>query len=102
MTQGTFKFDGGAGTYIGTAIGATLLTIFTIGLALPWAMCMRQSWIAKHTTIDGRRLTFTGTGGGLFGQFIVWWFLTAITFGIYSFWVAPRYQKWKTENTAFA
>jgi uncharacterized membrane protein YjgN (DUF898 family) len=52
--------------------------------------------------IDGRRLQFTGKAVELFGNWIVWFLLTIITFGIYSFWVAPKLQAWKWKNTSFA
>lgn len=96
-----FHFDGGAGTYIGTAILATMITILSLGIALPYAIVLRQRWICKHTYIEGRRLMFTGTGIGLFGHWIKWWLLIIVTAGLYSFWVVPRLTKWKVENQAF-
>ena len=54
MGKGSFKFDGGAGTYIGTGILAFLVTALTLGIALPFAIVLRQRWRAKHTIIDGR------------------------------------------------
>ena len=45
---------------------------------------------------------FTGTGIGLFGNWIKWWFLSIITLGIYLFWVVPRLTKWQVEHQAFA
>jgi uncharacterized membrane protein YjgN (DUF898 family) len=97
----TFQFDGGAATYFGTAILATLITLVTLGIALPFALVLRQRWQAKHTTVYGRRLRFTGTGIGLFGQWIKWFFLILITLGIYSFWVVPRLTKWVIEHQEF-
>ena len=44
-----FVFDGGAATYIGTAILSKLITICTLGLAYPWALCLFHRWKAKHT-----------------------------------------------------
>ena len=38
---------------------------------------------------------------GLFGLWIKWFLLIVVTAGIYSFWVAPRIQQWKVENTDF-
>ena len=96
-----FYFDGGAGTYLGTGILASLITVVTLGIALPYAIVLRQRWVCKHTYIEGRRLMFTGTGIGLFGNWIKWLFLIVITLGIYSFWVVPRITKWKVENQAF-
>lgn len=97
-----FVFDGGAGTYLGTAILATLITILTIGIAYPYALILVQRWKAKHTYIKGFQLKFTGTGIGLFGQWIKWFLLTIITFGIYGFWVYPRLQRWIVEHTDFS
>ena len=57
-----FIFDGGAATYFGTGILAALITVFTLGIGYPWALCLFQRWKAKHTYIDGRRLKFTGGG----------------------------------------
>lgn len=94
----TFTFDGGAGTYLGIVIGAALLTLFTLGFGAPWAICMRYRWRCEHTLIDGRRLRFTGHGGGLFGNWIKWLLLCFITLGIYGFWVAPRLTKWIVEH----
>jgi len=99
--SGRFQFDGGAGTYLGTGILAALITIFTLGICYPFAMVLLERWRCKHTYIDGQRLVFTGTGIGLFGLWIKWFLLIIITLGIYSFWVAPRIQQWKVENTDF-
>ncbi len=96
-----FHFDGGAGTYLGTGILAFLVTVCSLGLALPFELVLRQRWRAKHTYINGHRLMFTGTGIGLFGNWVKWMLLTIITLGIYSFWVGPRIQKWLVENTDF-
>ncbi len=96
-----FQFDGGAGTYLGTRILASLIIIFTLGICYPYALVLMERWRAKHTYIDGQQLVFTGTGIGLFGLWIKWFLLIIITVGIYSFWVAPRIVKWKIEHTDF-
>lgn len=97
-----FTFDGGAATYVGTQIGAFFITLFTLGIMYPYALVMVERWRCKHSFINGQQLKFTGTGIGLFGHWIKWFFLTIITIGIYAFWVAPRLQKWIWENTKFA
>ena len=97
----SFTFDGGAATYVGTSILAVLITVFTLGFAYPYALVLMQRWIAKHTYIDGRQLVFTGTGIGLFGNWIKWFLLCIITLGLYGFWVAPRVRKWIVEHTDF-
>jgi uncharacterized membrane protein YjgN (DUF898 family) len=97
--NGRLTFDGGAGTYWGTAVLAALITIFSLGIAYPFALVLVERWRAKHSFIDGKQLVFTGTGIGLFGLWIKWALLTLITLGIYSFWVAPAIAKWKWEHT---
>lgn len=94
----TFAFDGGAGSYLLVGIGSFLLTVCTLGLALPWAICMRYRWRSQHTLVYGRRVIFTGTGIGLFGNYIKWWIFTIITLGIYLFWVVPRLTRWIVEH----
>jgi uncharacterized membrane protein YjgN (DUF898 family) len=97
-----FTFDGGAGTYLGTSLLALLVTVGTLGIAYPFGLVLMQRWKAKHTLIQGSRLKFTGTGVGLFGQWIKWFLLILITAGIYSFWVRPRLNKWIVEHTDFS
>lgn len=96
-----FVFDGGAATYFGTAVLAWLVTIFTLGLAVPFAIVLRHRWKAKHTYIHGHRLVFLGSGTSLFLNWVKWWLLSIVTLGVYLFWVAPRLQKWIVENTDF-
>jgi Predicted membrane protein len=100
--QTRFTFDGGAATYLGTAILGFLVTVCTLGICYPFALVLQQRWRCKHTLIDGQRLAFTGSAVGLFGHWIKWFLLSVITLGIYLFWVQPRVQKWVTENTEFA
>lgn len=96
-----FVFDGGAGTYLGTSIIAFLVTVLSLGIAYPFALVLRQRWKAKHTYVKGFRLKFTGTGIGLFGQWIKWFLLCIVTLGIYGFWVVPRLNQWIVEHTDF-
>ena len=103
MAQQTrFTFDGGAGTYLGTAILGLLITVFTLGICYPFALVLNERWRAKHTFIDGQPLVFTGSAVGLFGHWIKWFLLTIVTVGIYMFWVGPKLQQWITVNTQFA
>ncbi len=96
-----FKFHGGAASYLGVGILSTLLTLFTFGIAYPWALCMREAWKVENTSIGGRRLKFTGNGFSLIWLWIKLWFFCLITFGIYLLWVGPRLQLWVVEHTDF-
>lgn len=97
----SFTFDGGAATYVGTAILGFLITVLTLGICYPFALVLRQRWRCKHTYIDGRRLVFLGTAMGLFGNWLKWLLLSIVTLGIYLLRVGPRLQKWVVENTDF-
>ena len=97
-----FQFDGKARHYFFVGIAAFLITPLTFGIALPWAIVMVQQWKTSHTLVEGRRLKFYGSGGELFGKYIVWYILIIITLGIYSIAVYPRFTKWVVERTDFA
>ncbi len=94
-------FDGGLLQLIGWSLLGTLITIFTIGICFPWALCMVYGWKINHTVIEGKRLKFTGKAVGLFGLWIKWILLSIITLGIYGFWVNISLEKWKVKNIVF-
>ena len=93
------KFTGGLLGMIGIGILQALIITFTLGFGAPWAICLKESWYVKHTVIDGRKLTFDGTGAQLFGNYIKWFLLTLVTCGIYSFWLTIKMQQWVTKHT---
>ncbi|MDR2693259.1 MAG: DUF898 domain-containing protein [Chitinispirillales bacterium] len=102
MTEEASYFDGGVLQFLGWVILGSIITTCTLGLCLPWAVCMFYKWETSHTVVGGRRLQFNGSGGSLFGHYILWWFLTIITLGIYSFWLYVAMKKWMAKNTSFA
>lgn len=97
----TSFFDGGLLQFIGWTILGVIITIVTIGICYPWALCMIYGWKINHTVIEGRRLEFRGSAVGLFGHWIKWLLLSIITIGIYSFWVFIKLEDWKVKNTVF-
>ena len=96
------QFTGGLLGLIGINLLQIILTTITLGLGTPWAICMKERWIARHTIIDGRQLMFDGTGSQLFGNFIKWFLLTILTLGIYGFWLDIKMKQWITKHTHFA
>jgi uncharacterized membrane protein YjgN (DUF898 family) len=93
------EFTGGLLGLIGTNLLAMIIVVFTLGIGLPWAVCIRQSWYANHTKIDGRQLVFDGTAIELFGQYIKWFLLTIVTLGIYSLWLNIKMHAWVVSKT---
>lgn len=96
------KFTGGLLNLIVVSIFTDLLIAFTLGIATPWAVCIKEKWLAENTIINGRQLKFIGNGGELFGQYFKWFLLTIITLGIYSFWLTINLKRWKVSKTVFA
>ena len=92
------RFTGGLLGLIGINILQAVLIGITLGFGAPWAICLKERWMAEHTIIDGQRLTFDGTGGQLFGNYIKWFLLTLITFGIYGFWLDIKLKQWITKG----
>ena len=93
------KFDGGLLGLIGIGILQCIIIVCTLGLGIPFAVCVKENWYAKHTKIDGMQVTFDGNGFQLFGTFIKWFLLTVITLGIYSFWVTLKMKAWVVSHT---
>lgn len=96
-----FRFDGGAATFVGTALLGLLITVVTLGICYPFALVLMERWRAKHTTVDGDRLKFVGSATGLFGRWLLWLLLIIVTLGIYSFWVVPRITRWRVEHRVY-
>lgn len=91
-------FDGKLIALIGINLLTALVTTITLGLAYPAMYCFKKRWIYASTVVSGYRLKFTGTGGQLFGKYILWTFLGIITLGIYTLWWPINYQKWEKKH----
>ena len=92
-------FKGSVVDFIGTTVLALVISVCTLGLGIPWAICLYRSWRVKNTVIEGRRFVFDGTGGELFLQCVRWAICTVFTCGIYLLWVPIRLQDWLTKHT---
>ena len=83
--MGESKFTGGLLGLIGVGIISAIISVFTLGIGVPWAICYKEKWYTEHTIVDGKRLVFDGNGAQLFGNYIKWFLLSIITCGIYAF-----------------
>ncbi len=95
------EFTGNFWGMFGTSFVCALISIFSLTIATPWAICKFIRWKTEHTVINGQQLKFEGSGGQLFGKILVWFLLSIITIGIYAFIAPIKFMRWKTENTAF-
>lgn len=93
------EFTGSAFGLLGVNILSFLVSLLTLGFAMPAMVCYKQRWMARHTIIDNRHLTFDGAAGQLFGKWIGWLILTVLTVGIFLFFIPMRMQKWVVSHT---
>lgn len=101
-TKQPSEFTGGMLAFIGISLVTALGTLLTIGLAFPFLVCWKESWVAKHTFLQGRKLRFDGNGAQLFGKYLVWLLLGIVTLGIYwAFCLPVRMEAWRTKHTHF-
>lgn len=99
--QNASYFDGKFMEYIGYKLLAFLITVVTLTIAKPWADKLILEYKINHTLYNGKRLKFEGKGSSLFVQRFKWIFFTIITFGIYSFWIPIKKEKWIISNVHF-
>ena len=91
-------FDGKTIQLIGINILSKIITIFSLGLLYPFAVCLKLRWINKHTVINKKKLVFAGSSLRLWGKYLLWDILTLITFGIFAIWIPILSLKWETKN----
>ena len=100
MAKGNCQYKGTGGQYLPTVlIHLLLLGFITLGLYTPWAWVRIFRLKASHTTINGKPVSFTGTGGQLFLLGLVQGFITLITFGLYFPWALCKFFSWRARNT---
>ena len=60
------KFTGGliGWIWVNTLFYASI--IFTAGILMPFALCYRERWLARHTILSGKQLEFYGSSIVLF------------------------------------
>ena len=100
MPKGNCEFNGSGRDYLGLfVIHLFLLSILTLGIYSPWAWVRLFKLKASHTVINGKPVTFTGSGKELLILGLVNGLLTIITLGIYGPWAICRISKWKAQKT---
>jgi uncharacterized membrane protein YjgN (DUF898 family) len=87
---------------IGVRMAAAAVTVATLGFGFPVGLVMVRRSQARHTTLDGRHVEFTGSARELFRSWLLWWTLVLVTLGVYSLWVVPRVSRWTREHTRIA
>jgi len=100
MPKGNCEFKATGGQYFITVIfHLGLFSVVTLGIYLPWALVRLFKLKASHTTIQGQKTTFSGTGGPFFVLLLVNGLLTFVTLGFYGPWAFCRIFRWKTHHT---
>ena len=92
-------FDGKMIQNLGINILCNFLNLISLGLLYTFTVCIRYNWYAKHSIINRKKIVFNGNGLNLFLHYLLWYFLTLITFGIFGFWLEVNMEKWKASNS---
>lgn len=92
-------FDGKMIQYLGISILCNFLNIISFGILYAFTICIRYNWYAKHSIINRKKIVFNGNGLDLLLHYLLWYFLTLITFGIFGFWLEVNMEKWKANNS---
>ncbi len=100
MSKTNCQFNGSGGQYFATVlIHLIILGSITCGIYQAWAWVRIFKLKASHTLINGKSVTFNGSGGQLLIIALVQGLLTIITLGFYGPWAMCAYFKWKAQNT---
>ena len=100
MAKGNCEFSGKGGEYFLTVfVHLFLLTALTVGIYAPWAVVKLLRLKASHCLIGKKQVSFTGKGGDLFINCLLWGLLCLVTIGVYSPWAVCAFLKWKAANT---
>jgi uncharacterized membrane protein YjgN (DUF898 family) len=94
--------DGSLIGRLGVRTAAAAITVATLGFGFPVGLVLVRRSQARHTTLDGRQVEFTGSAGELFRVWLLWWTLTLATLGVYGVWVVPRVARWTRKHTRVA
>ena len=94
-------FDESLKQYLLLQLRFLAVCIGTLGIAYPWAVCIKYRATYHHTVVCGKRLKFIGCPKDLAAHWIWWWFLSIITVGIYSIVVHIKMKQWFTANLVF-
>ncbi len=93
------EFTGSTFGLLGVNLITFLVSVITLGFAMPGMICFKERWYARHTIVDNHRVTFDGNGMQLFGKWIGWLIMTALTVGIFAFFIPIKMKKWVTSHT---
>lgn len=95
-------FDGRFGEF-GSGYGVRILvTLLSLGIALPWASTWRREYVLTHTRFGGERLGFDGQPSDLFATWLLCWFLAIPTLGLSVTWFHGHQQAYYWNHTTFA
>ena len=97
------RFTGGMFAHFFLKLFSNLFSALTLGIAHPFMVCWRKKWELSHTYINGKQLAFDGNGFQFWGRYMLWYFLSIITLGIYFlFFMNVGVAKWEAKHTHFA
>ncbi len=98
---GESRLNSSVETYVGTLAlcGYTgLLTLALFGFGVVWAFNRYTRWYFNYKVVDGYKIVYECSSWRLFGKLLVYGLLTAVTFGIFSFFLPRKIMRYLTSK----
>lgn len=78
-----------------------MLSLLSVGLLYPVGFIHLAKYQAKHDRIEGKKLIFDGTLREFYPIWLLWYFLTIISFGIFFLFIPKRLLRYQWAHTHF-
>jgi uncharacterized membrane protein YjgN (DUF898 family) len=97
-------YSGTGGEMLGKLLVGAILSVLTLGLYSPWFVVGLCKYVFSRTTIKttastNLKLEFNGSGGRLFVIYVVGYWLSLLTIGIYAAWLLNDAIRFFSENS---
>lgn len=100
-TNKPLAFDAGPGdVFVVYLISGLMYLIPFVGFAMSFNYSAK--WMAEHTTLNGRKLTYSAKLGETWVLLFVSVLLLMITFGIYILWFMPKLYRFVYDHVDYA
>lgn len=76
--QSGSQYSGRYGGLLGRVVLMILISIGSVGIAVPWAISLMYRWITSKVKLNGKQVVFSGSGKQLFPSWILVWLIGAV------------------------
>ena len=95
------NYDGNPFVAFGLSFLFGLMSLFSLGLLYPIGFIKVAKYEAKHDRIGGKKLIFDGTLREFYPIWLLWYFLTIVSFGFFFLLIPKRLLRYQWAHTHF-